>query len=74
MEESLLEAAKQAPALMVLVFIVVHFVRYLDRIHDAHAKRIAKIAEENRQHLEKQGEIMERALATIAKFEERIKK
>lgn len=52
MDQLLLEAAKQIPALAILVWVVIHFLKHLERVQDMHAKREAEHAKRDDERLE----------------------
>ena len=47
-----LEFAKQVPALAVLVFLVVYFLRYLQSVSDSHQERIAGMGKDHQGRLD----------------------
>lgn len=70
MEKILTEAANQAPALVVLVFLVIVFLRHIKLINDANAAMIREIHAENIDARRHSAEVIEKNTEAVGRNSE----
>lgn len=69
MSEGLIEAAKQIPALFLVVVLVVYFLRYLQAINKSQEARMSLIIADYRKDREIMQNTLERVVVAVANLE-----